>query len=338
MAPIFALQCLALFVVVSQLWEVLEQANKNRNQGDTGQVSIVRGNDANRAALQGRPIPADGFPRVLIAQPCSGSSATIIFTQVILKAHGYDILHGSQPLLRPHQKDRFYDDAKASLKESLARDPTHKEIRLESLILYNKRAILKNQIVLFKLNNLQDDVMDTLQSMNTKFAFTYRRNTLDRAICSVRDCFVTDSPFGHQVFPNGTMSDLCFNRRQSQHKVMAMFDDGQALISYMEEKERILEQRIERYSPSIAPSKGVAYEDLFAFEYTSSEKVLESSVKEWCNLLRSFGDINEFTVKEALTPYWNSRKLEPSHSSVIHNANEIKEALEDSPFQAYFRN
>jgi len=325
-APIFAVLCLALFAV-SELWKVLENSNRNTKQGDIKQVSIER-----------PTISADGFPRVLIAEPCSGSSATVMFTEVILKAHGYDILHAGEPLLRPHQKDHFYDDANTRLKESLGRDPTHEEIRSESLILYNKRAILKNKIVLFKINNLQDDVLDTLQSMNTKFAFTYRRNTLDRAICSVRDCFVRDSPFGHQVFPNGTMSDLCFNRRQGQQKVMAMFDDGQALISYMENKERILEQRIERYSPSIAPSKGVAYEDLFAFEYTSSEQVLESSVKEWCNLLRSFGDINEVTVQEALTPYWNSRKVEPSHSSVIHNANEIKEALEDSPFQAYFRN
>jgi len=47
------------------------------------------------------------------------------------------------------------------------------------------------------------------------------------------------------------------------------------------------------------PGKGVAYDDLFAFEYTSSEQALESSVKEWCNSSRSFGDIHEDTVEEA---------------------------------------
>jgi hypothetical protein len=60
-------------------------------------------------------------------------------------------------------------------------------------------------------------------------------------------------------------------------------------------------------------------------------------VKEWCNFLRNFGDIREDIVKEALIPYWNSMEKEQSHASVIYNANEIKDALDASPFRDYYR-
>jgi len=320
-----ALTCLAIATVSKYQTQVLVIKNSGIARFD---------NDVTKSF---EPLPADGFPRVLIAQPCSGSSASIKFAEVILKAHGYAVLHGGQPLLRPKKKDRFYDDAKHSLMQSLGRDPTHEEIMSESLILFNKQAVLENKIVLFKFNAIPKYIMDTLESMDTKFAFTYRRNTLDRAICAVRDCFVANNPIGHQAFPNGTVSDMCFNRRRSHEKVMAKFDDVEALISYIEAKERSNEKRVRKFSPIVAPSTDVAYEDLFAFEYTNSDRVFESSVKEWCNLLRNFGDIREDIVKEALIPYWNSMEMEQSHSSVIYNANEIKDALDASPFRDYYR-
>ena len=87
----------------------------------------------------------------------------------------------------------------------------------------------------------------------------------------------------------------------------------------------------------VALSTDVAYEDLFAFEYTNtSDRVFESSVKGWHNLLRNFGRICEDIVKEALIPHWISMKMEQSYSSVICNANEIKDALDASPFRDYF--
>ena len=79
--------------------------------------------------------------------------------------------------------------------------------------------------------------MHTLESLNAKFAFTYRKNTLGRAVCSVRDCFIKERSIGHQVFPNGTEIDLCYSRRSSSEKVMAEIDDFQELLSYTEEKE-----------------------------------------------------------------------------------------------------
>lgn len=39
------------------------------------------------------------FPRVIIANACSGSSATIKFTEKIINAHSYEVLHGGQPFL-----------------------------------------------------------------------------------------------------------------------------------------------------------------------------------------------------------------------------------------------
>jgi hypothetical protein len=108
-------------------------------------------------------------------------------------------------------------------------------------------------------------------------------------------------------------------------------------MSYIKVKERLNEKRVKKFSPTVAPSVEVAYEDLFAFEYTNSDRVFESSVKEWCNFLRNFGDIREDIVKEALIPYWNSMEKEQSHASVIYNANEIKDALDASPFRDYYR-
>ena len=248
-------------------------------------------------------LPTDQSPRVLIAEPCSGSSATIQFTAIILRAHGFEVMHGGQPLLRPKQKNRFYADAKISLQISLQRDPTKMEILSESFVQFSQRAAHVNKIFLFKANKIPKEIMDTLESLNAKFAFTYRRNTLDRAICSVRDCFLEDRPIGHEVYVNGTESDLCFGRRESNEKVMAEIDDVPMLFSYMEDEERTHIKRIEEFSGVIAPSKVAAYEDLFAFEYMKSQRDFrKKSVKHWRDMLRNYCEIREEVAKEASMP------------------------------------
>ena len=331
--PLLALSVILTCLAIAAVSEYQTQMLAKNDSGITGSGTYV--------TKSFEPLPADGFLRVLIAEPCSGSSAIFKFTALILKAHGYDVLDGGEPLLRLKEKEHFYDDAKHSLMQSLGREPKHEEIMQEFLILFNKQAVLKNKIVLFTMNAIPKYIMDTLESMDTKFALTYRRNILDRAICAVRDCFVEHNRHnpivGRQVFSNGTVADMCFNRRRSNENGMAEFDDVEALMSYIKVKERLNEKRVKKFSPTVAPSVEVAYEDLFAFEYTNSDRVFESSVKEWCNFLRNFGDIREDIVKEALIPYWNSMEKEQSHASVIYNANEIKDALDASPFRDYYR-
>ena len=282
-------------------------------------------------------LPADGFPRILIAGPCSGSSATVKFTKVILEAHGYDVFHGSEPLLRPEQKNSFYDDARTSLKQSFNREPTRNEILSESLFLYNQKAFQTNRILLIKANHIPKQVKDTLENMGARFAFTYRSNVLDRAVCAARDCFLKEDPIGRQVFLNGTTADMCFNRRHIDEKLMANFDTDK-LHSYMEDKERQNEDRIDMFTRSFSPSKFAAYEDLFEFEYSRSEETLKKSVHAWADLLQSFGDINKATVEAALIPYWNTRPKKPSHSTVIYNIEEVKGSLLESPLEMYLRN
>ena len=46
---------------------------------------------------------------------------------------------------------------------------------------------------------------------------------------------------------------------------MAEFYDVEALMSYIKVKERLNEKRVKKFSPTVAPSVEVAYEDLFAF-------------------------------------------------------------------------
>jgi len=281
-------------------------------------------------------LPADGFPRILIAGPCSGSSATVKFTKVILEAHGYDVFHGSEPLLRPEQNNNFYDDARTSLQQRINREPTHDEILSESLFLYNQKAFQANKILLMKANHIPKVVIDTLENMGARFAFTYISNVLDRAVCSARDCFLKGAPIGYQVFHNGTRADMCFNRRHIDEKVMANFDTDK-LHSYMEDKKRDNEDRIGMFTRSFSPSTFAAYEDLFEFEYSRSEETLKKSVHAWTDLLRNFGDINKTTVEAALMPYWDTRpKIQP-HSTVIFNIEEVKGSLLESPFETFLR-
>jgi len=281
-------------------------------------------------------LPADGFPRILIAGPCSGSSAIVKFTKVILESHGYDVFHGSEPLLRPEQKNVFYVNARTSLHQRFNREPTRNEILSESLVLYNQKSFQTNRILLIKANSIPKLVIDTLKTMGARFAFTYRSNVLDRAVCAVRDCFLKGDPIGCQVFSNGTRADMCFNRRHIDEKLMANFDTDK-LHSYMEYKERQNEDRIGMFTRSFSPSTFAAYEDLFKFEYSRSEETLKESVHAWTDLLQSFGDINKTTVEAALMPYWDTRPKNQPHSTVIFNIEEVKGSLLESPFETFLR-
>jgi hypothetical protein len=280
-------------------------------------------------------LTADGSPRILIAGPCSGSSATMKFAKVILEAHGYLVFHGSEPLLRPNQKNSFYKEGRANLNNRNITKPTRDEILSESLILYNQKAVRNNKILLIKANHIPMEVMNTLKKMRSKFAITVRSNILDRAVCAVRDCFSKNDPIGHQVFRNGTAAEVCFKRRHTTEKVMADFNDTEKLLSYMHDKEKQNDKRIEMFTKKFAHSKYAAYEDLFMFEYSHTKEIFQISVKAWTDMLQSFGDIEEHIVKAALMPFRDTRQ-KPSHSSVIYNAEEIKNLLQGTPFQSYY--
>ena len=65
-------------------------------------------------------------------------------------------------------------------------------------------------------------VAKALNTLGVKFAYFYRYNILDYAVCMARDCFDSRTAYGYPVFStNGTRTDLCMKRRTSDIKVKA---------------------------------------------------------------------------------------------------------------------
>lgn len=280
---------------------------------------------------------ADGFPRLLITSPCSGSSATVRFSRKILEAHGYKVHVGDEPGVP--SRNHFYDAAKANLEAKLKRKPTAREIVIESFKLYNEKAFSRNAILLIKINHVWGETGKELVQMGAKFAYAHRSNIIDRAICVVRDCFQNEK-FGHQVYANGTASDSCFSRRKSPEKVQAYINDIGALVDYMTRKQRDDLNRMNNYETYIVPPAEIqTYEELFQFEYTPNQQIFEHSVKAWCKLLGNFINVDESIVRETLRPYQNSLPPLPPHSELIYNYKQVLEAMQrnDSSWMQYIR-
>jgi hypothetical protein len=267
---------------------------------------------------------ADGFPRVILASPCAGSSATLQFTKVILHAHGYQVdSKVSEPLLKL-KRQAVIQNATDHLTEQLSREPTYAEIVAESISILNQNATENGKIYLFKANSLGKVALDTLKKLGTKFAATYRESTMDQAVCMAMDCFAN---IGHPVFANGTRSDLCFARRKADVKLLVDFDDIDKLkhtIERIRSDNEVRRNHDSLYSPALYQS----YEDLFKFEYTDSEKVFDESVFAWQSFLFNFGEIKEDIVREVLRPHHNSRPAPSHYSTRIHNFEKLQKDME----------
>lgn len=271
-------------------------------------------------------IPADGMPRAIISHACSGSSITMRVTEKILRAHGYNVFHGGQPIL--HKDKDIMDKAKQRLEARIDRRPTKNETLAEIFVYLNERAAKTQKILLFKIENYEG-ILETLKGLGTKFTYTYRSNYLSRAICAVRDCFQGRN-LGSVVYANGTKADICFSRRHSDEKVMAHFNMPRRLINQMqswENRDAFIKEH-NSYHPA-------AYEDLFKFEYTDSEDVFDASVKSWCAFLETFGEIKEAIVREVLQMNRNSRPPPPPVEELIYNFDEIKGPINESLFREY---
>ena len=282
------------------------------------------------AAEKSIPQPeVDGIPRVVLASPCAGSSATLRFTKDILRAHGYQIEFSvHQPILKSNLQahPQLIDKAKEQLIERLLREPTYPEIVAESISILNQKAIESGKILLFKANSLGEEIiLDKLKDMGAKFAATFRENAMDQAVCEAMDCF----GIGHQVFSNGTRSSLCFDRRQAtiDEKPLVHFHDPNELKNEMERikaNNKVRENLVHLYSPALYQS----YEDLFKFEYTDSEEVFKESVFAWQSFLYNFGDLKEDIVREVLRPYHNSRPPPSHYSTRIYNYEKLQKEME----------
>lgn len=272
----------------------------------------------------------DTSPRVVIASPCSGSSVVMKFTAQILRAHGIDIDLEPEPVRL--KKDNIMDKARHRLKNKMDREPTLDETVAESIVFLNERALKNGKILLFKVHIISDGVMEALKGLNAKFAYTYRDNLFDRAICASKDCFA-EGMLGHPVFINGTQSDACFDRRQMDEKVMPFFNNTESLITKMHEWDKVVERKKKDYMPLHYPAQAAAYEEMFKFEYTDQEDTFNHSIQVWCDFLKNFADVEAQIVERVLRKYMNSRKTRNRYNEMVYNFEEVAKAIEASPFR-----
>mmetsp|Transcript_4826 Transcript_4826/g.9206 ORF Transcript_4826/g.9206 Transcript_4826/m.9206 type:complete len:342 (-) Transcript_4826:106-1131(-) len=270
----------------------------------------------------------DNFPRMIITGPCSGSSISIQVAKYILEAHGYDVVAGKEP--STPRRNKFYNEAVENLWQRLQKEPTPSQIVAESFRIINENTKKRNKILLIKLSNIREDMLQPLQEMGAKYAFTYRDNVLDRAVCVTRDCFQKNK-LGYQVFSNGTQAELCFDRRQSKDKIFAYINNTDAMIDFMNRLKTENEKRLMYYRSYVTPAEMWSYEDLFDFEYTDSNEAFDKSVQMWSSFLRNFAEINQTKVEEVLSLYRNTRSPPSPHSDVIYNIGDVKKALLDRP-------
>lgn len=339
---LFFTVCLLSFLIVFLLLVYMQRTEKEILDGE--ETSTV--NPMNIDLLSSQSLmrhnstlskETDGIPRVILATPCGGSSATVKFTQTLFEAHGYKVFNAREPFLRPNQKNKFMDKARKKLtKKLLEREPTREEILTETLRLYNEKAVRLNRILMFKINHVKKYLKREMKSLNTSFALVYRENILDQAICATRDCF---GSVGKQVYSNGTVSSLCFSRRSHEdEKILASFDPDD-LLQFMRERKAENEARQQSMRPLYKHSIE-SYERLFAFEYMDDEdgyKVFEKSVDAWCNFLSNFINVDRAVVESVLIPYINTRKKPVRHKKVIYNFPSIKDHLQQTEFGKYLR-
>jgi hypothetical protein len=317
----------ALIIFVVCIFTLVWKTSQGQDEMIRSSLLVTYDSSSENMALK---TVADGFPRVIFASPCAGSSATLRFTKAILHAHGYQVDSTvSQPILKmnlqAHQS--VIQKATDQLTEQLSREPTYPEIVAESISILNRKATENGKIYLFKANSLgKEIVLDTLKQLGTKFAATYRESIMDQAVCEAMDCF---GNIGHPVFANGTRSALCFDRRQADidDKLLVNFDDIDKLKHTIERIRSDNEVR-GNHDSLYSPARYQSYEDLFKFEYTDSEEVFDESVFAWQSFLFNFGEIEEDIVREVLRPHHNSRPAPSHYSTRIYNFEKLQKDME----------
>ena len=166
----------------------------------------------------------------------------------------------------------------------------------------------------------------------------YRKNILDRVVCSVKDCFSGGVAVGYPVFAvNGSKANLCFNRRKTGAKTKAY----NFSIESMVERIRHLEEQIQGKLKAFDFPFQVTYEDLTDFEYTDEDSVWSTSFNAWTRMLSTYV-ANNWTsedaklLKDMMHPMRNTRNIS-HHEDVIQNYQEVFEALRKAGMGGYIR-
>jgi len=281
---------------------------------------------------------------------CSGSSAVSQFAHEIMDAHGLNIhLHefGKTELLIPNN-NRYYDSAYDTLYKQNDgggedQKPNYDHVIVEAIKELNDETFSRGRVFYFKSNTQylyppHTVVQELKQTIHVKFGHMIRTNLLDRAICDIRDCFY-GTKFGYPVFAsNKTRTDLCFARRKVSDAIQAHVFDLDAFIYfllYIQEYDEIARDELK---DAIHPGSTQEYETLFAYEYTSSERIFQSSLQAWVELMRSLVDDINYDIVEALMRNSQNTRLPPlPHSELIDNIEQVKKKLKEYHLDSYIR-
>ena len=329
-------------------------SRKHQLQTEMNFIDEHKSDKNNNNSMQNNGNP----PLSIITLGCSGSSALIKFSREVLTAHGINMANGDQEILYPHY-NRYWDTAVNKLidegyatPDDIAERAIPQDLHATEDYPYFDKVIVEavnqtisshgNKTLLFKSkppNILQVrncTVAKALNTLGVKFAYFYRHNILDYAVCMARDCFNSRRQYGYPVFAtNGTRTDLCFKRRTSDIKVKAHMNVHN-LVEYIHDGESSQRRSIEVLRNFTHAGQAFVNEELYAYEYTSDEDIFVKSLQLWTKLLSFATDIDESILTRLMKKYQNKLQLRP-HSDVIANIHEVTSVLKDAGLDHYLR-
>lgn len=288
-------------------------------------------------------------PRIMIADGCSGSTATLTLVIELMEAHGVHSFPMPYEYLKPEKNGVYLGllhDKHANDTSDEWKSIYDQELLIEAIHKTNEQAQAKGQTLIFKADwgriyNRPELVERLIQDFGAVFSATHRENVLDSCVCFVRDCFFP-APMQRKLgFPvdaqDGNQSNLCFERRQNkQLRTLAYLTDPVACVK---NREWVANQITTAVRDWIQPSKMEPTESLFAFQYSNDTKTVMQSTHAWSEFLKSFlgSELNTTLIQQELQRRMATRPPPGPHETVIYNVEEVKMALSMTPYQGFFR-
>lgn len=279
-------------------------------------------------------LPPDEKLRVLVTKGCSGSSFVLGAIRDFLQSRGYDVEKKYPEIYKPQNNSMFELAKELAPKESRTID-----IIVNATLMLKQEAFQNGQTVVYKWGDggILKPLMQRTRG-DLLFGYMYRKNILDKVVCSVKDCF-SGSAFGYPVFAvNGSKANLCFNRRESgAAKTKAYIDSIESMVERIRHLEKVLQGKLKAFDFPFQ----VTYEDLTDFEYTDEDSVWSTSLNAWTRMLSTYV-ANNWTsedtklLKDMMHPMRNTRNMS-HHEDVIQNYQEVFEALRKAGMGGYIR-
>lgn len=157
----------------------------------------------------------------------------------------------------------------------------------------------------------------------------WRTNLIDRAICTVKDCF-DNGAIGHPVY-KGERSELCFDRRRAlKEKEQLDYKVWLDVDTLQDHLDGLKQAPLSSVSGKKLPP-GVTYEKLMQVEYPDSNTTgeFEDGVQEWMTMLNGLQvpDVTAERVATCLQPRVGRWHRPWSHRDELENFDEVRDSL-----------